>query len=384
MKSRRLIAPRSSRVISFSRAVSERRSSSPCFAAIPNSTVAAIWYADSCADLVRVRTAIRRLLDELGVDRVRFGGRLGVDRLFAVGEELDRAGRVGELLLARLDPEHARAARDEVEAAVGHPLEHLGDLARAADRAQPVVGDPDDPELALLLEHPRHHRLVALLEDVQRDQLAGQRDEAEREQREIAHQRHGESVPPQAGRSARGRVTRGAGRAPYSTWMRTAIVWFRRDLRVHDHPALTAAHREADRVVPVFVLDPRLLHGGRFPSANRAWFLLAALRELRASLRERGGELFVRAGKPEEVLPALALETGAEAVYFASDVSPFAIARDRRVSRPSSRPHGSRATSSPTSARRARRTAARSASSARSGAAGRSFRAGPFTVRRAR
>ena len=113
--------------------------------------------------------------------------------------------------------------------------------------------------------------------------------------------------------------------------MSTAIVWFRRDLRVHDHPALTAAHREADRIVPVFVLDPRLLDAGRFPSANRAWFLLAALRELRAALRERGGELFVRAGRPEHVLAELARETGADAVHFASDVSPFALARDRRV-----------------------------------------------------
>jgi deoxyribodipyrimidine photolyase len=33
----------------------------------------------------------------------------------------------------------------------------------------------------------------------------------------------------------------------------TALVWFRRDLRVHDHPGLTAAHRACDRVVPVFV-----------------------------------------------------------------------------------------------------------------------------------
>jgi deoxyribodipyrimidine photo-lyase len=113
--------------------------------------------------------------------------------------------------------------------------------------------------------------------------------------------------------------------------MRTAIVWFRRDLRVHDHPALTAAHRSADRVVPVFVLDPRLLEAGRFPSANRAWFLLECLRELRAALRDRGGELFVRAGRPERALAALVEETGAEAVHFASDVSPFAIARDRRV-----------------------------------------------------
>ena len=83
--------------------------------------------------------------------------------------------------------------------------------------------------------------------------------------------------------------------------------------------------------MPVFVLDPRLLDGGRFPSANRAWFLLESLRELRAALRERGGELFVREGTPERVLLALAGETGAGAVHFASDVSPFAMARDRRV-----------------------------------------------------
>ena len=113
--------------------------------------------------------------------------------------------------------------------------------------------------------------------------------------------------------------------------MRTAIVWFRRDLRVHDHPALTAAHRAAERIVPVFVVDPRLLDSGRFPSANRAWFLLASLRELRCALRERGGELYVRTGRPEQVLPRLAREIGAGAVYFASDVSPFAIDRDRRV-----------------------------------------------------
>ena len=110
----------------------------------------------------------------------------------------------------------------------------------------------------------------------------------------------------------------------------TALVWFRRDLRVHDHPGLTAARAECDRVVPVFVLDPRLLQG-RFPSRNRAWFLLGALAELRAALRERGADLVVREGRPEEELPALAQEAGASAVFFASDVSPFAMARDRRV-----------------------------------------------------
>ena len=56
----------------------------------------------------------------------------------------------------------------------------------------------------------------------------------------------------------------------------TEIVWFRRDLRVHDHPSLTAAARSAERVVPVFVIDDALLHG-RFPSGPRAAFLLGSL-----------------------------------------------------------------------------------------------------------
>ncbi len=81
----------------------------------------------------------------------------------------------------------------------------------------------------------------------------------------------------------------------------TAIVWFRRDLRVHDHPALTAAARSADRVVPVLVLDDALL-GGRFPSGVRGRFLLGCLHELRAALRERGANLVVRRGRPEAVL----------------------------------------------------------------------------------
>jgi deoxyribodipyrimidine photo-lyase len=110
----------------------------------------------------------------------------------------------------------------------------------------------------------------------------------------------------------------------------TAIVWFRRDLRVHDHPSLTEAARGAERVVPVFVLDDALL-GGRFPSGPRARFLLGCLRELREALRERGADLVVRHGDPARELAQLARETGAGELHFASDVSGFAMARDRRV-----------------------------------------------------
>ena len=110
----------------------------------------------------------------------------------------------------------------------------------------------------------------------------------------------------------------------------TALVWFRRDLRVHDHPPLRAALAAHDRVVPVFVLDDRLLHG-RHASGSRTQFMLESLQDLRAALQERGGNLVVTRGTPEIELPKLAAEHGAETVYFASDVSPFALARDRRI-----------------------------------------------------
>ena len=110
----------------------------------------------------------------------------------------------------------------------------------------------------------------------------------------------------------------------------TALVWFRRDIRVHDHPSLQRALHEADRVVPVFVLDPALL-GGRFRSGPRTAFLLGCLRALRDELRARGGQLVVRHGDPGRELRALARETGADAIHFAADAGPYATARDARV-----------------------------------------------------
>ncbi len=112
---------------------------------------------------------------------------------------------------------------------------------------------------------------------------------------------------------------------------KTALLWFRRDLRVADHPALTLAAREYDRVVPVFVFDDVLLHG-RFASGPRAAFMVGCLRALDAELHERGSGLVVRHGRPEEALVALAVELGgADAVLWTSDVAPYARARDTRV-----------------------------------------------------
>ena len=110
----------------------------------------------------------------------------------------------------------------------------------------------------------------------------------------------------------------------------TALVWFTRDLRVHDHPPLTAALEAHERVVPVFCLDDRLLHG-RHASGPRTAFMLECLGDLRDSLRERGGELVVRREPPERALAELARETGAAEVYCSADSGPFARGRAARV-----------------------------------------------------
>ncbi len=100
----------------------------------------------------------------------------------------------------------------------------------------------------------------------------------------------------------------------------TAIVWFRRDLRLHDHPALRAALDAHDEVVPVFCLDDRLLHG-RHASGPRTQFLLECLAEL---------PLEILRGRPEEEIPKLAKQRGADEVHFTGDVSPFARRRKLR------------------------------------------------------
>jgi deoxyribodipyrimidine photo-lyase len=110
------------------------------------------------------------------------------------------------------------------------------------------------------------------------------------------------------------------------------VLWFRRDLRLHDNPALVAAAREAPALAPLYVIDPRLL-SGRWSSSNRTWFLLVSLRALDAELRRLGSCLHVRVGDPAEVVPGVAASIGASEVHVAADVSPFAARRDAAVAR---------------------------------------------------
>ncbi|CAN5724921.1 deoxyribodipyrimidine photo-lyase [soil metagenome] len=105
----------------------------------------------------------------------------------------------------------------------------------------------------------------------------------------------------------------------------TGIVWFRRDLRLTDNPALRAAADAHDRLVAVFVHDPALAG----PSgANRLVFLHRCLDALDADL---DGLLVERHGDPSSLVPRLAAEVEAEAVYVAEDFGPYGVRRDDAV-----------------------------------------------------
>jgi deoxyribodipyrimidine photo-lyase len=108
------------------------------------------------------------------------------------------------------------------------------------------------------------------------------------------------------------------------------LLWFRRDLRLGDHPALLAAADDAGRrhgVVPLFVVDPALW--GPSGPVRRAW-LVRSLRDLD---RRTGGRLVVRHGDPGEVVPRLAAEAGSERVHVTADAGPYGRRRDAAVAR---------------------------------------------------
>jgi deoxyribodipyrimidine photo-lyase len=107
------------------------------------------------------------------------------------------------------------------------------------------------------------------------------------------------------------------------------IVWLRRDLRLADQPALRAAAAQGP-VIPVYVLDDETPKHRRMGAASR-WWLHHSLASLDADLRKAGSRLILRRGKCEEVLAALAAETGARSVHAMHHVEPWWRNAERAV-----------------------------------------------------
>lgn len=102
------------------------------------------------------------------------------------------------------------------------------------------------------------------------------------------------------------------------------LFWFRNDLRLHDNEALLRAS-QLGKVLPVYVIDPRLLENTQIGipkmSAMRLQFLLECLQDLKKSLEKIGSDLLVLVGKPEELIPALAKKQEVKMLITSKEVT---------------------------------------------------------------
>ncbi|WP_291150484.1 deoxyribodipyrimidine photo-lyase [Hyphomicrobium sp.] len=108
------------------------------------------------------------------------------------------------------------------------------------------------------------------------------------------------------------------------------IVWFRRDLRLSDHPALSAAVANGSAVVPCFIFDEAAAGAWRAGGASR-WWLHGSLDALGRAIAEKGGHLILRRGDTAKELIALAAKTGAKAVYASRAFEPWASRQEHDV-----------------------------------------------------
>lgn len=103
------------------------------------------------------------------------------------------------------------------------------------------------------------------------------------------------------------------------------LVWFRNDLRLHDHAALFSALEKSEEIIPVYCFDPRMFKetnlGFRKTGNHRAKFLLEAVENLKRNLQKAGSNLLILHGNPEDLIPQKAKELGVQAIYFSEEVT---------------------------------------------------------------
>ncbi len=109
------------------------------------------------------------------------------------------------------------------------------------------------------------------------------------------------------------------------------LLWFRNDLRLHDHELLAQAVKAGQDILPFYCFDPRQFGTSPFGFAKtgsyRAQFLLESVVDLKQSLKELGSDLIIRQGKPEEIIPPLVGQYGITAVAYHEE----ATAEETRV-----------------------------------------------------
>jgi len=103
------------------------------------------------------------------------------------------------------------------------------------------------------------------------------------------------------------------------------LLWYRNDLRIHDHEALFKASEKTSEVFPVYIFDPRIFkeHELGFSKTGemRHQFLIESVKDLQGNLQKIGSNLIIRTGFPEDILPQLAQEIQAEELYTSEEIT---------------------------------------------------------------
>jgi deoxyribodipyrimidine photo-lyase len=103
------------------------------------------------------------------------------------------------------------------------------------------------------------------------------------------------------------------------------LIWYRNDLRLHDHLPLMSAIKKGAHAIACYCFDDRQFGKTSFgfpkTGAFRAQFLVESVTDLRNSWRSRGGDLLFRRGLPEEIIPGLVAELGINSIYYYREVT---------------------------------------------------------------
>lgn len=110
----------------------------------------------------------------------------------------------------------------------------------------------------------------------------------------------------------------------------TTIVWFRRDLRLYDHHALSQALKHQKDVLPLFIFDSEIL-SKLPPHDKRVTFIIESLQEISQTLKKKGSDIFITKGDVIESWKEVIKKFHPTSVYFNEDYEPYAQKRDQEV-----------------------------------------------------
>lgn len=113
--------------------------------------------------------------------------------------------------------------------------------------------------------------------------------------------------------------------------MTRTLCWIRRDLRLHDHHALSKALANGDETFLVFIFDKNILDKLPTTQDKRITLIMDALVEMEKKANESGSSVIIRYGDPKVEIPKLAEELKIDALYFNRDYEPYAKERDAFV-----------------------------------------------------